>query len=62
MAKAKTQRHTRRVTYHAWAWKAGRTWPEPGELFWWAETKKPQSRLRPSETGKWVRITFVEVE
>ena len=46
--------------WHAWAWKAGSTWPRPGELFNWAEPKRPTTR--PSETGRWVRVRFVEVK
>lgn len=55
----KRKRLIRGRDYHGWAWKAGKTWVKPGELFCWAETVKPA--LRPTETGRWVRVRFVEV-
>ena len=57
---AKRRRLKRGVDWHAWAWKAGKTWPRPGELFNWAEPDKPRAK-KPTETGKWVRVRFVEV-
>lgn len=53
------KRKVRGRDWHAWAWKAGKTWDRPGELFFFAEPKKPKNR--PSESGKWVRVKFVEV-
>jgi len=62
MTKAKKQRHKQGVTYHAWAWKAGKTWERPGELFWRSYFEKPSSSNRPTSEGKWVRVKFVEVD
>lgn len=47
--------------WHGWAWKAGSEWPCPGELFEWAENKKPKDK-QPESSGKWVRVRFVEVK
>lgn len=44
--------------WHGWAWKAGSDWETPGELFQWAEPKKPDKKPEPS--GKWVRVKFIE--
>ncbi len=45
--------------WHGWAWKAGKDWNPAGQLFNWAEPKKPKKKPEPS--GKWVRVRFVEV-
>lgn len=46
--------------WHGWAWKAGKKWPVPGELFYMAKPDKPFNKLESS--GKWVRVKFVEVK
>ena len=48
--------------WHGWAWKTGHTLKKPGELFHWAEPDRPAVDNRPSESGKWVRVRFVEVD
>lgn len=62
IAKKKAKKRlVRGKDWHAWAWKAGKTWSKPGELFWWAEPNYTRPRKRPTESGKWVRVKFVEV-
>ena len=56
----KTKRLRQGVDWHGWAWEAGKTWPNPGELFLWAETEK--SATQPTESGKWVRVKFVKID
>lgn len=53
------KRHQRGKTWHAWAWKTGKDWPKPGELFFFAKPDRPKNKPEPS--GKWVRVKFVEV-
>ena len=55
-----TKRLRRGKDWHGWAWKAGKEWDTPGELFYGAEPDKPSDKPEPS--GKWVRVKFVEVK
>ena len=64
MAKTK-RRKVRSKDWHAWAWKAGKTWPHPGELFYWAESDRPphgSPESKPTDSGKWVKVKFLEVK
>lgn len=55
--------------WHAWAWKIGPPLKgdegiygfTPGELCHCAEPEKPK-RNPPTESGKWVKVKFVEVK
>jgi hypothetical protein len=62
---AKKKRKIQGRDWHGWAWKAGHTWHRPGELFYFATPTKPSRQAcdygPPTETGKWVRVKFVEV-
>lgn len=46
--------------WHAWTWKFGKSWDTPGQLGCFAEPFKLAKMV--SETGKWVRVRFVEVK
>ena len=59
----KAKRKIQGRDWHGWAWKAGKTGPEPGVLLHWAEPIRPLLRdCRPTGDGTWVRVKFVEVD
>ena len=51
MKKTKKKRLVRGKDWHAWVWKAGSTWPNPGELFHFACPTKRNSP--PKMMGAW---------
>jgi len=55
-----SKRLVRGKDWHAWVWKPGSAWPRARASFYFAEPRKP-SRGH-TETGKWVRVKFVEVK
>jgi hypothetical protein len=67
--KAKKKRLVRGKDWHAWAWRVGKgSVVREGYILHWAEPSKPAGNSYPSETGKptvtgkWVRVKFVEVK